>query len=439
MAFRDRMRLAGAFVSTLCSAVSARGQHAAPRPEPTRAAIEPASAPVIRLARAIDLALARNPTALVAIDEVRRAQAVVEQTRAGVLPSLYGNAGLVQLDGARTQAGIITQPQTSLLLGATLSAPIAAPKPWALWGQSKDRVDVARLSASDTRRLLAIAVARAYLAVVAQKRIIATVTHARDTDRAHYEFAQTRFSGGLGNRLDAVRAAQQWRSDEANLEAEYAALVKQREALGVLAGVGGPLDAGEPSLPEPPEAGRITAQAERRSDVLVAIARLRAARHAVRDDWTDYAPYLTATLTPFSSIPPTAIYPATGWQGQILLTVPFYDAGLRYGQEKERAVLRDEAAAQLEGLLRQARSEARAAYEEVRRADAALVDAQSAAQLAETALELANSAYRNGTATNLEVIDAERTALDAQTAVAVAEDNVRQARLDLLAATGQFP
>jgi len=48
-------------------------------------------------------------------------------------------------------------------------------------------------------------------------------------------------------------------------------------------------------------------------------------------------------------------------------------------------------------------------------------------------------AYKAGASTNLEVIDAERQARDADTAVAVAEDSLRQARLDLLIASGRFP
>ena len=44
-----------------------------------------------------------------------------------------------------------------------------------------------------------------------------------------------------------------------------------------------------------------------------------------------------------------------------------------------------------------------------------------------------------GANTNIEVIDAERTALDANTNAAVAEDAARQARFDLLAASGRFP
>jgi outer membrane protein TolC len=79
------------------------------------------------------------------------------------------------------------------------------------------------------------------------------------------------------------------------------------------------------------------------------------------------------------------------------------------------------------------------AVEESRRADKAMKSAASAAKLAHEALELANRAYRAGATTNLEVIDAERRARDADTAAVIAEDNARQARLDLLAAAGQFP
>ncbi len=101
--------------------------------------------------------------------------------------------------------------------------------------------------------------------------------------------------------------------------------------------------------------------------------------------------------------------------------------------------MRDEADANLEGTLRQARSDVRAAFEELKHADAALEASRRAAELATSALDLTEIAYRGGATTNIEVIDAERTARDAETAVAVAEDGARQARLDLLSATGLFP
>ena len=142
---------------------------------------------------------------------------------------------------------------------------------------------------------------------------------------------------------------------------------------------------------------------------------------------------------PFYENPPLVAYPTTGWEAELILAIPIYDGGLRYGQEKERGVARDEAQVQLDATLRQARSDVRTAFEELRRADSSLAEAREAAKLAESGLELANVAYRAGASTNIEVIDAERTARDAELAVAIAEDGAREARVDLLAATGRFP
>ena len=58
---------------------------------------------------------------------------------------------------------------------------------------------------------------------------------------------------------------------------------------------------------------------------------------------------------------------------------------------------------------------------------------------ASRALGLANIAYRGGATTNIEVIDAERSARDAATQAEIAADADRQARLTTLAAIGRFP
>jgi outer membrane protein TolC len=148
---------------------------------------------------------------------------------------------------------------------------------------------------------------------------------------------------------------------------------------------------------------------------------------------------LSAVLQPFYQHPATLTQPVTGWQAQLILTIPFYDGGLRYGLGHEREHLFSESLVALEGGLRQARSEVRAGFEGVQRADESLKSARDAARFADQALELANIAYRAGASTNIEVVDAERRARDAETAAVIAEDNARQARLELLAASGHFP
>ncbi len=433
------MRFFVALPVLLLVASSARAQEPPSQPDLPQVALEPSPAPSMGMQQAINTSLARNPNAIVALEEIRRAEAMLDQTRAASLPTLYGNGVYSQLDAARVLGPVVSQPASSLMLSATLTVPLIVPKPWAQWSQASDQVEAQRMSALDTRRLVAVSVARAYLTIVAQKRVIEAVVRARETDRAHYSYAHQRYAGGVGNRIDEVRAEQQVESDEATVQQQYAALERDREALGVLVGVGGPVDASEPNLQAPSDPEQAMKDAEHRSDVLAADVRTRAAKHAVRDDWTDYSPYLVGTFMPFYTTPSTVTYPTTGWEAQLLLTVPFYDAGLRYAEQKQRDVNRDEAEIQLDATLRQARSDVRTAFEEVKRADAALASSRRAADSSHTGLELANTSYRAGASTDIEVIDAERTARDAETAVAVAEDGARQARLDLLAATGRFP
>ncbi|HEY5240175.1 MAG TPA: TolC family protein [Polyangiaceae bacterium] len=435
------MRSPGLLAVLLFAATPAHAQDEVAPPPPVlpHTQLEGGAPPTIALKDAIGTALARNPTAVVAYAQIRRAQAIVEQVRSGALPTLYGSLVYTQLDSARAYAGAVQLPASAFQANALLTVPLIVPKPWAQWSQAKDQVDAARLSAEDTRRLVAVAVARAYLTIVAQKRVIDAAVRARDTDRAHYEYSRQRFEGGVGNRIDEVRADQQLASDEANVQQQYANLARGREALGVLVGVGGPVDADEPILRAPNDPKQSMTEAEHRSDVQAAGSHLHATQHAVDDNWTDYSPYVTGTFLPFYQNPALVTYPTTGWQAQLILTIPFYDGGLRYGLQKERGAVRDEAQAQLEATLRQARSDVRTAFEEVRRADASLAAARDAARLAQNGLDLANIAYRAGQSTNIEVIDAERTARDAETAVAVAEDGARQARVDLLAATGRFP
>jgi outer membrane protein TolC len=178
---------------------------------------------------------------------------------------------------------------------------------------------------------------------------------------------------------------------------------------------------------------------EKRADLIAAQERSVAARKVERDSYADYLPLLSAVVQPFYQTPATAAVPQSGWAAQLVLTVPFYDGGARYGLRRERAALSAEAKEQVDALLRQARSDVRTAFEALRRADEGLGSARQAAKLAHDALEMTMLAYREGATNDLDVVDAERRARDADTAALSAEDAARQARIDLLAASGRFP
>jgi len=173
--------------------------------------------------------------------------------------------------------------------------------------------------------------------------------------------------------------------------------------------------------------------------VIAAKRALWAAERGGKDLWRDFLPTLTAIFQPFYQNPPTLTVPLLGWQGQIALVLPIYDGGLRYGQQAERDAAIVANKARFEAAARQAQSELRAGRAAVKGAEVAKVKAKRAASLAHEAADLAKLAYQAGAATNLELIDADRRARDADTAAAQAEDTLRQAQLEALAAAGMFP
>ena len=396
---------------------------------------EHAELPRVALSEAVRRAVSQNPTARVADGEVRRADALIEESRAAWLPTVSANATYLRLDHDRVLNGNVISAADQLAMNLTVSVPIAAPQRWAQWSHTRDNAATARAGAVEARWQVASATARAWLTVLAQHRGLEVLQRSRDTARAHQDFAHARFAGGLGGRVDEVRAAQVVAQTEAQLSASRSALTRSREALGVLVAADGPADVDEASVVTPPPA-----EDDALGSVLAQRPDLRTARARVVLKWTTYCLWsLFGVFQPFYQNPPTLTQPLTGWQAQLVLSVPLYDGGLRYGAARERRALADEARATFEGAARPARADVRAAFEAIRRADEALTSARSSSALATETLTLTQTAYRAGAGTHIEVIDAERSARDAESAVVVAEDAARQARLDALLAAGRLP
>ena len=98
---------------------------------------------------------------------------------------------------------------------------------------------------------------------------------------------------------------------------------------------------------------------------------------------------------------------------------PIFDGGQRRGLRRFREAAFNTSRLALQGLQIQARSEVRLAQETVRSTERALASLRSAAQQANDVLSIVNVAFEAGATTNLEVIDAQRQARDADSAAAV--------------------
>ncbi len=380
-------------------------------------------------ADALRLAKAQGPQARIAEADLARAEAQIQQARAASYPTLALNASYTRLDQDRTSAGRVIQAANSVNGNAVLTVPLVVPSRWATWRRAEDQRDSMEAVVRATRRDVLLAAARGYLAILLQQKGASDARRARDVAKAHLAFAEARAKGGVGTKLDVVRAAQEVEATESAVAVADLALLRSQEALGVVLGLDHPVDAAaEPAL----EMGSAPAHPEQRPEVLAQMANLSAAQRAKDDNFREYLPQLSATAQPFFQNPATLILPETGWQAQLILSVPLYDGGLRYGQRVDRDAALAQARVRLEDARRRANADLRSAVSALGIAETVVQRARAAAALAHTAEQLAQLAYEAGAGTNLELIDADRRARDADARVALAEDELRRARLDWL-------
>jgi cobalt-zinc-cadmium efflux system outer membrane protein len=387
---------------------------------------------------AVARAVQHNPNAREAAQAILRAQALLQQARAEVLPTVYAGAGTIVLDSARGFDGQVTQPRTQSSLNATLSVPVLAAASWAEKNRAADQVRIAGISAQETRRQVALTAAQAFLAVIASRRQQEIARQNFDTAQALEEYARARLAAGKGSRLNHVRSTQERASAEALLQAAELAVRQNQEALGVALFSEGPLDAvGDPELRVlPPPAG--DAWLEERPDVRLFTAEEQAADRLARASWTLWFPSLDASFTPQYVTPAGLFEPANTWRALFQLRLPVYDGRL-HATRRLRIADRESARIRLDAVRLQARSELRTSQDAVTQGEQVVSSTRQAADSAAEALRITEIAYRAGATSNIEVVQAQQAARNAAIVLAVAEDRLRQSRLDLLVALGQFP
>jgi len=387
---------------------------------------------------AVRRATERNPSVGEAAQAILRAEGLLEGAKSVFKPTLYGDVSTTILDAARGFGGNITQPRTQYSFNATASYPFLAAERWARKNQAADQVEIAKISADETRRQVALTAAQAYLAVLTAERNREIAVRTRDTARALADYSRARLDAGQGSRLNHVRSSQELAAAEGLVHVGELAVEQAQEALGIATFSEGPLEvSGDPDI-EPAAPSDHDAWLIQRPDVRLFTAQLQAADRVVRDHWKSWVPQGTAYFTPQYVTPAGFFAPAKTWQAFFQLQIPVFDSTI--GATK-RVQLADRATAQirLEAVRLEARSEVRQAQEAVARNLQIVAASRESAANALEALRITEIAYKAGATTNIEVVQAQQTARNAELAASLAEDRLQQARLDLVVALGQFP
>ncbi|MFN8095342.1 MAG: TolC family protein [Vicinamibacteria bacterium] len=431
-----REALRGARLLSLAAAVALGGAAAAFAQ--TAAPADPAAPRRVTFAEAVAGALERDPGVREAAQAVLRAEALLTQARSALLPSLYAGAGTTVLDAARGFDGQVTQPRTQTALSATLRVPVLSAASWAERNRAADEVRIAALSGAEARRQVAVAAAQTYLGVIAAERQRDIAVRNLETARVLEEYARARLEAGGGSRLNHVRSVQERASAQTLLESADLAVRRAQEALGVVMFLDTPVAAdGDPDLAAAPPPSS-DAWLEDRPDVRLASAQHRAAERFANASWTLFTPTLGASFTPQYVTPSGLFEPARTWRALFQVQVPLVDTSL-FGTKRLRAAERESALIRLDALKLQARSELRVAEQSVTVNERMVASARLASESAAEALRITQIAYRAGATSNIEVVQAQQGARNAEIGLAVAEDRLRLARLDRLVALGQFP
>ncbi len=386
------------------------------------------------LQRLVETALRASPVLRGADYSVAETEALLRLALLGRSPSLSSSASgsadrFLSEDEFETTGNLNLAADWELDIFGRLGGAIAAA-----------RFDEA--AARELRRDLAVSIASetalAYIDLRSGEARLAVARQNADAQKESLELVRTLFENGRSNELDLNRSETQYRTTLASLPAFEAAITAARSRLAALTGNSASLSvspanvdpgrAGKiPSLTTPFAAGTPEQMLRRRPDVRVAEARIGSALALGRAARANLFPRVTVGANVLSLFSETGVAfsdetvslsfgPTISWAGPDLRRV--------YAQIDVNDARTLGAAADYEAAVLDALSEtetALSAYvtERQRRADldAALVSARRA-------YDLARLRYEEGLDSFLDVLDAQRTLLDAEDRLAVNEAEI---------------
>jgi multidrug efflux system outer membrane protein len=407
-----------------------------------------------RLQGLIEQALANNQNLRAALANVEIARAQYGLQRADLLPHVEADASGSQTHARSTIGGTtpVGQAVTTRDYAANLSLTAFEID---LFGRLRslthaafDQYLASEAGARAARLTLVSNVADAWLALAADRSLLAVADDTVASTTRTVTLTQARLEGGIAPRTDltqAQTALETARSDEAQLTTQVA---QDRNALELL--TGGPvpdsaLPAGieelEGRLAEAP-AGLDSRILLRRPDVLEAEYRLRAANAQIGAARAAFFPTISLTaLAGFASPQLSALFDRGNftWQGQGGASLPIFQGGANLANLQGARAQRELAVADYQGAIQSAFRDVADALAR-RGTIARQMTAQQALEAAaRTNYDLSDARYREGIDPYLNVLVAQRTLYTARQSLTQTRLAQAQNLVALYAALGGDP
>ncbi len=298
----------------------------------------------------------------------------------------------------------------------------------------------------DVQILLTAELASAYFDLRGAQGQLEVAVRNAENQRRSLQVTQQRLDAGRGTAFDTERARAQLSTTLAAIPSLEARVASAQYRIGVLVGrppaaVAGELDSAA-ALPLPPKIGAIVSPdslVRQRPDVISAERRLAAETAFVGAAKADYLPRLTLSGQAGYTSPEFDRIAGTGTSRYAVGPVISWPA-LNLGRVKARADIararEAEARARYEQSVLQALREVETSLVSYRTARSRLERLEEAAAASERAADLARLRFEGGVADFLQVLDAERTQLEAQDQLARSRTEAVTAYVELYRALG---
>lgn len=398
------------------------------------------------LNRLIEQAVDANPSVVKAKAVVREARATVQQTSAGLFPSVSGTASVTdnKTSSGSTSSAVDSAPYT-LHQGSFDSS-------WELdlFGGTQRNIEAAVRGAesaeADLRDSLVTLIgdvasyyvdARGYQARIALAQ--RTSVSQRDTEK----LTRSKYDAGSGNAVDLAKATAQAASTEANVPTYEAALAADIHRLGILLGRPPDSVASLMARSAPVPAPRMPLPTGLPADLIlsrpdVASAERKLAQATAKIGAAEADRYPAVSLT--GSVGTSALragdlakYSSVSWSVGPSVTVPVFDAGKRLATVRIAEAQRDQAFATFHSTLLTAFEDVENALVSLSQERVRAIKLTEAAKNYREAARLSRSLFETGSASFIDVLDAERSLYSAedsliQSKVSAAKDYIALAK-----------
>jgi len=459
---RSRRVLAAGLTAALVASAPAPGAAQASQGTTPLPLVSPEGASgapiVITLQDAIERARQNDAQFQASVADVELARGDVTQAKAAELPAfsatsayLGNQAGpnptgrFVSLDGVnmfREWAGLHQEFSANTFTRAPVHRAQAAQ------AAAEAKLEVAR-------RGLVVTVTKDYYALVAAERKYAMAQQAAQTAARFLDVTQQQQRLGQVAQSDVIKADIQYRQQQQSFQDALIAMDNARLALAVLLfptlNENFTVIDDRATVPALPPFADIRAMAQLANpDLRSAMESLRGAAEEVSAAKTALMPSLAidavygieanefALHSVYVAAPHLGVLPNLGYFVTANLTIPLWDWGSVRAKVSQARTRQRQAQTVLSQAERQIASHLFSMYNEAVGARSAVDNLRQVASLAAESLRLTNLRYQAGQSTALEVVDAQNTLVQAQSAADDAETRYRVALADLQTLTGTF-